>query len=127
MRYFVLATVALTSLSGCLMYEDRHFHPGVQPVTKQDVISMSQAGQPEANILEAINQNGVAAKPNADDLVDMQSAGVTSRVMAGMVEAPVREPQPGVESRTRYYYDPTPEIVYGFGVLTGYLIWRHCR
>lgn len=128
MRYLALSAVALTSLSGCLMHEHRQYHPGVNPLSTGEVISLTQEGKSEDQILLAIQRNGVERKPSSDDLVEMQTAGVPSRVMAGMVDAPVREARPPVETRTKYYYDPSPDLInFGFGMLTGYLIWRHCR
>jgi len=110
------------------MGEHRHYTPGVNPLSKDEVVALSQEGKSDDQILGALNRNGVERKITADDLVEMQGAGVSSRVLAGMAEAPVREPRAPVETRTKYYYDPTPDIVnFGFGVLTGYLIWRHWR
>lgn len=129
MKYLALAAVALSSLSGCVMYEDRDYTPGVYPVSKEEVISMTKAGYQDDRILEQIEVNGVTRRASADDLVDMQGAGVSSRVMAGFTEAPVREYRPATEVRTRYHYDffGEPAVQYGLGVLTGYLLWRHYR
>lgn len=129
MKHLILAGLAVSTLSGCLMYEDRDFQPGVYPVSKDEVISMTKAGYSDDRILDQIHGNGVSQRASADDLVEMNSAGVSSRVLAGFTEAPVRDYQPAVETRTRYYYDlwSEPVVNYGLGVLTGYLLWRHYR
>lgn len=125
MRKLALCALAALPLSGCLMHEERHYTPGVHPVSKEQVISMTRDRVPEDRIMELIQDNGVSRRATADDLIEMQGAGVSSRVMSGFADAPVREYRPGREHRTLYYYEPDPAVVYGLGVLTGYLIWRH--
>ncbi len=129
MKKLTLSALAAMTLSGCLMHEERHYTPGRYPVTKDDVVAMTRSGVSEDRILSRIHEQGVSHRATADDLVEMQNAGVTSRVMAGFAEAPVRDPRPPVERRTSYYYDPLSEPVvnFGIGVLTGYLLWRHFR
>lgn len=129
MKKIILPALVAASLSGCLMYEDRQYVAGSYPVSKDEVIQMTRNQVPDEKILGRINQYGVDRRATADDLVEMREMGVSSRVLAGFTEAPVREARPGTEVRTRYYYDVSEPVVdFGLGVLTGYLIWRYwCR
>jgi hypothetical protein len=129
MKYSLIAILALSSLSGCMMYEERNYQPGVYPVSRDEVIEMTRSGYSEGRIIGKIEANGVDRRASADDILALQNAGVSSRVMAGFTEAPVRQPQAAVETRTRYYRDwsADPGFTYGLGMLTGYLLFRHCR
>lgn len=126
MKRFAVAGLCLLSLAGCVVYEDRHHTPGVTPVQKADVLSLRASGAPDDQILDMIQRNGVARKPTADEVVELSSAGVSSRVMNAMMEAPVTTYRPPTEVRHRYY-DYEPAFRLGSAALTGYLIGRHFR
>ena len=125
----VLLLLCATTLGGCVVYEDRHFVQGVTPVSKADVIAMTQAGYTDDAILDLVRKNGVQGRPTADDLVEMTQAGVSSPVISSVVDAPVTLYRPATEHRTVYYRDYTadPGFLIGVGTLTGYLLGRHCR
>ncbi|HEX7899645.1 MAG TPA: hypothetical protein VF950_17885 [Planctomycetota bacterium] len=113
-------------LGGCVMYEDRYHTPGVTPVQKADVLSMRAANYPDGQILDMIHKNGVARRLTADEVVEMNNAGVSGPVMNAMLEAPVTRYRPATEVR-HAYYDVEPAVNFGAAVLTGYLIGRHFR
>lgn len=126
MKRFMCVLLCGSLLGGCVIYEDRHHTPGITPVQKADVMAMRAAGYPDGQILDMIHKNGVARRPSADDIVEMQNAGVPSPVMNAMLEAPVTTYRPSTEVRTRYY-DYEPAFTLGAAALTGYLIGRHFR
>jgi hypothetical protein len=129
MKKALLVLLSMSLLGGCIVHESRHYSPGITPTTKADVIAMTQAGYSDEAILDMVRRNGVQRRPAADDLIEMQQAGVSSNVMNSMVEAPVTTYRPPVEHRTVYYRDYTadPGFILGVGALTGYLIGRHYR
>lgn len=59
-----------------------------QPVAIDDVIAMSKAGVDESLIVNHVRAHGVAAPPNASDLILLQREGVSARVVAAMQEPP---------------------------------------
>jgi hypothetical protein len=129
MKKALLLLLCGSFLGGCVVYEDRHFIPGVNPVTKANVIAMTQTGYSDDAILDLVHKNGVQGRPTANDLVEMTQAGVSSPVMSSVLEAPVTLYRPATEHRTVYYRDYTadPGFLIGVGALTGYLIGRSCR
>lgn len=101
----------------------------VQPgaVAFDDVIAMSQAGLNEEVIVNHIRYNGVQRPPRPGDLIALQRANVSPRVI-GALQAPppppagaampppvmVGPPPPPPWGYPGYYYPPPPG--YGFGV-----------
>jgi hypothetical protein len=126
MKRLLCALLIGSLLGGCVMYEDRYHTPGVTPIQKADVLSMRAAGTPDGQILDMIHKNGVARRPSADEIIEMQGAGVSSPVMNAMLEAPVTQYRPATEVHHRYY-DYEPAFSFGAAALTGYLIGRHFR
>lgn len=59
-----------------------------QPVAIDDVIAMSKAGVDENLIVNHVRAHGVAAPPNASDLILLQREGVSARIVAAMQEPP---------------------------------------
>ncbi len=127
MTRFLIALLMGAPLAGCLVVEEHAWTPGVAPVTKHEVMTMSGAGFPDSSILHMIHRNGVAQRPNVDDLVEMKTAGVSGSVMSTMLEAPLRVPLPARESRTVIVrdYSAHPLFLLGVGGLVGYLIGHH--
>jgi hypothetical protein len=109
-----LALILATSLlAGCVVHERRYATPGVTPVSKQEVLSMTTSGYADDAILARIQQDGVDRRPSADDLVEMKSAGVSEMVMNTMMSAPVTVPRAPVEHSTVEVVDYTPAILAG--------------
>ena len=57
-------------------------------VTVTDVISMSQAGLSDDVIRTHIGANGVAHRPQVQDLITLRSAGVSDAVIQAMQQTP---------------------------------------
>jgi hypothetical protein len=98
-------------------------------VSVQDVIDMTQAGVNEDVIITHIRYSGIQRPPQTGDLIALQRANVSPRVIAtlqtppaqanvAMAPAPVVVgPPPPPWGYPGYYYPPPPPPVgYGFGV-----------
>jgi hypothetical protein len=98
-------------------------------VAVNDVIAMSQAGVNENVIINHIRYNGVQRPPQTGDLIALQRANVSPRVIealqappaqpvGGMMPPPpvVYAPPPPPWGYPPYYYPPPPPPGYGFGV-----------
>jgi hypothetical protein len=106
----------------------RQVPPGA--VAMYDVIAMSQAGVNEDVIVNHIRYNGVQHPPQTGDLIALQRANVSPRVIAALQAPPaqspavamapppmVAAPPPPPWGYPVYYYPPPPPVVgYGFGV-----------
>ncbi len=83
-------------------------------VTMGQVIDLAQAGVADELIVNHIRANGMTHPPGASDLIALQQAGVSSRVIAAMQEPPVdrrppvvvRESPPPVIIEEHYYGRP---------------------
>lgn len=78
--------------------------------TKEDLKKLAKAGVSEDVILAYIKANGFAGKPSSDDLVDLKAAGVSDRVLAGIL-APV-EATPAAPPAPAPTPAPAPSTVY---------------
>ncbi len=78
--------------------------------TKEDLKKLAKAGVSEDVILAYIKANGFAGKPSSDDLVDLKSAGISDRVLAGIL-AP-SEPAPAPAATPAAPAAPAPSTVY---------------
>lgn len=114
-------------LGGCIAHHERvtYSHPGVVPVTAEEAITMTQAGYADSGILKKIEDNGVAARPDADSIVRMKEAGVSDAVVNTMQQAPIRTYQPPVERRTVYVRDYTPQVIGGAAIVGGLILGHH--
>lgn len=96
-------------------------------VAFDDVIAMTQAGVNEDVIVNHIRYNGVQRPPQTGDLIALQRANVSPRVIAALQTPPaaagpmamapppvVVAPPPGW-GYPAYYYPPPPPPAYGFG------------
>jgi hypothetical protein len=106
----------------------RQVPPGA--VATEDVVAMSQAGVNEDVIVNHIRYNGVQRPPQTGDLIALQRANVSPRVIAAMQAPPAQAarvpimpgpmvvgPPPPPWAYPAYYYPPPPPPVgYGFGV-----------
>lgn len=81
-------------------------------VTFDDVIAMTQANVDEELIVNHIRINGMTKIPTSDDIIRLQQAGVSTKVIKAMQEAPLRR----VESSDRPIVireeSPPPVIIY---------------
>jgi hypothetical protein len=64
------------------------------PVTTNDVLSMTRAGVNEELIVNHIHTHGLAAPLQTQDIIALQQQGVSPRVIATMQEPPVQQAQP---------------------------------
>ena len=100
-------------------------------VAFDEVIAMSQAGVSEDVIVNHIRYNGVQRPPQTGDLIALQRANVSPRVIAALQAPPAQPagvpmapmpmtagPPPPPWGYPAYYYPPPPPppIGYGFGV-----------
>lgn len=106
----------------------RQVPPGA--VATDDVIAMSQAGVNEDVIVNHIRYNGMQRPPQTGDLIALQRANVSPRVIAAMQAPPaqaagvpmapppmvVGPPPPAYVYPGYYYPPPPPPMGYGFGV-----------
>ena len=130
MRKLLLIPLLPFLLTGCLLVEERHLEEGPPPLTTNGVISMSAAGHSESFIVGAIYRRGMDHPISAIELIELQEAGISDRVMREMVDAPIRRSAPVVEKRRTYYrYDPVMDdaILFGAGAVAGYLYKKHFR
>ncbi|HQU43343.1 MAG: hypothetical protein B7Z73_02015 [Planctomycetia bacterium 21-64-5] len=106
----------------------RPMPPGAVGVN--DVIAMSQAGVNEEVTINHIRYNGVQAPPQTGDLITLQRANVSPRVIAALQQPPA-QPMAGVAmppppmmmgppppwGYPGYYYPPPPPpFGYGYGM-----------
>ncbi|HET6883473.1 MAG TPA: glycine zipper domain-containing protein [Pirellulales bacterium] len=97
-------------------------------VSVDDVVAMSQAGVNEDVIANHIRYNGVQRPPQTGDLIALQRANVSPRVIAAMQAPPAQPamvaaapppviagPPPPGWGYPVYYPPPPPPPVYGFG------------
>ena len=81
-------------------------------VTVDDVVEMTRAGVDDELIVSHIRANGAARTPTTQDLISLQSQGVSSRVVKAMQEPPARQRPVVVERSPRpviireYHHDP---------------------
>jgi PBP1b-binding outer membrane lipoprotein LpoB len=125
MKRFLTATLAATLLGGCVVHEHRTSIPGVTPVTKQEVLTMTSSGYTDEALLARIRQDGVERHPSAEDLVEMKNAGVSEAVMNEMLSAPVTVPRAPAETSTVEVVDYTPAVVVGFSIAAWLFGARH--
>ena len=110
------------------IYDQRLASQLSQAVSVQDVLTMSQSRLSDSVIVTHIRTHGVAARPQANDLILMSNAGVSEAVIGAMQTAPlaVAAPAPppayrNVIVREHYYAPP----VYAVPVAP-YWHHRHC-
>lgn len=111
------------------VYEQRMASQLSQAVSVQDVITMTQSRLSDSVIVTHVRTHGVAARPQANDLIVMSNAGVSEAVIGAMQTAPltVATPAPPPEYRNvivrEHYYGPP---VYAVPVAP---YWHHgpCR
>ena len=111
------------------IYDQRLASQLSQAVSVQDVLTMSQSRLSDSVIVTHIRTHGVAARPQANDLILMSNAGVSEAVIGAMQTAPlaVSAPAPppayrNVIVREHYYAPP----VYAVPVAP-YWHHGHCR
>lgn len=104
----------------------RQVPPGA--VAIDDVVAMSQAGVNEDVIVNHIRYNGVQRPPQTGDLIALQRANVSPRVIAALQTPPAQPPAMAMAPPSMiaapppwgypvyYYPPPPPPIGYGFGV-----------
>ncbi len=126
MKKPLILALCASLLGGCVAYERRSYEPGLDPVGRDEAVSMTRAGYTDAVILERIRKDGVESRPSADDVVSMKEAGVSSSVLNAMLEAPVTVPRPARE-HTTVVYDPEPAFIVGAAALFGYLVGHSHR
>lgn len=109
------------------VYEQRLARQMSQAVSVADVITMTQSRLSDSVIVTHIRTYGVAARPQANDLILLSNAGVSEAVINAMQTAPlaVAEPAPppayrNVIVREHYYAPP----VYAVPVAP---YWRPCH
>lgn len=94
------------------IYEQRLARQVSQSVSVQDVITMTQSRLSDSVIVTHIRTYGVAARPQANDLIVMSNAGVSDAVITAMQTAPpaVAATAPPPEYRNvivrEHYYGP---------------------
>ena len=111
------------------VYEQRLARQVSQAVSVQDVLTMSQSRLSDSVIVTHIRTHGVAARPQANELILMSNAGVSDAVIGALQTAPlaVAAPAPPPEYRNvivrEHYYGPP---VYAVPVAP---YWHpgHCR
>jgi len=114
------------------VYEHRLARQMSQAVSVADAITMTQSRLSDGVIVTHIRTYGVAARPQANDLIMMSSAGVSDAVIGAMqtaplaVAAPAAPPPPAYQNVIvrEHYYAPAP--VYAVPVAP---YWHHgpCR
>lgn len=126
MKRTLLLLLAALPLAGCLPFQERVVIPAVMPVSRDEVLSMTESGYTDGAILEKIGANGVIAGPTADDIVALQRAGVSPEVMEALLKAPVRKPEPAREEYHTYYPSSgySPAFMLGAGAAAGYIFGR---
>src|SRR5688572_24612997 len=77
--------------------------------TKEDLKKLAKAGISEDVILTYIRANGYSGKPSSDDLVELKDAGVTDRILAGILSP---EPAPVPTAPPARVEAPAPSTVY---------------
>ena len=131
MKKILLTALAPALLSGCLVVEERQFREGPAPLSTNGVIMMTANGKPDSFVIGALYHRGMDHRPTADELIELQNAGVSNRVMTEMLEAPVRTSAPVIHRKKRYYYrhDPVLDdaVLFGAGAIAGYLFRKHFR
>src|SRR5688572_4373694 len=97
--------------------------------TKEDLKKLAKAGISEDVILVYIKANGFQGKPTSDDLVELKEAGLSDRILTGLLspaEAPAPAPapvapqviQPEPAPSTTVYVQPTTVTSYPTGYLS---------
>lgn len=92
------------------LIEARLGRPVAGQVTKEEVLSMTQARVDESLIINHVRAHGMVVPLNSGDIIMLQQSGVSPRVIAAMQQPPP-QPQPTtviVEER------PAPVIVGGY-------------
>lgn len=77
--------------------------------TKEDLKKLAKAGISEDVILTYIRANGYNGKPSSDDLIELKDAGVTDRILAGILSP---EPAPAPAAPPARTEAPTTSTVY---------------
>ena len=96
----------------------------VAQATKEDLKKLAKAGISEDVILAYIKANGYQGKPSSDDLVELKEAGLTDRLLTGLIApAEIPAPAPVVQSEpaappTTVYVQPTTVSAYPTGYLS---------
>lgn len=62
--------------------------------TKEDLKKLAKAGVSQDVILEYVKTNGFAGKLSSDDLVELKEAGLTDRVLTGILTPPAPKTAP---------------------------------
>jgi hypothetical protein len=92
-------------------------------VTTQEVVAMSQAGVDEGVIVRHVQINGVAQPLQSNDIIALQTAGVSPKVIQAMQQPPIRRvavgPPPPPVIVQPYFVSPfgpppPPAPLYGF-------------
>ncbi|HVW02297.1 MAG TPA: glycine zipper domain-containing protein [Planctomycetaceae bacterium] len=93
-------------------------------VTTQEVVAMSQAGVDEGVIVRHVQINGVAQPLQSNDIIALQTAGVSPKVIQAMQQPPIRRvavgPPPPPPVIVQPYFvspfgpPPPPAPLYGF-------------
>ena len=125
MRKVVAVALAASLIGGCVVHEHRTSTPGVNPVTHQEVLTLTTSGYADEAILTRIRQDGVDRRPGAEDLVQMKNAGVSEAVMNEMLSAPITVPRAPVEHSSVEVVDYTPAVVAGFSIAAWLFGARH--
>ncbi|MGE0605687.1 MAG: glycine zipper domain-containing protein [Pirellulales bacterium] len=88
-------------------------------VSMEDVVAMTQAGVDEAVIVNHVRMNGTSHPLQPGDLISLQNAGVSPRVVQAMQTPPVQravvqQPPPPVYVERVYdpYWGPPPHYYY---------------
>ena len=96
----------------------------VAQATKEDLKKLAKAGISEDVILAYIKANGYQGKPTSDDLVELKEAGLTDRLLTGLLSpAEIPAPAPAAPSEpaapsTTVYVQPTTVSAYPTGYLS---------
>src|SRR5688572_20750466 len=124
MKYVLLVLGFLAcALPGCVVepypvYRVREIPGGL---TSEAIVRMSKAGTSDAVLLQKIADEGMAARPTAEEVETLKKEGLSDAVVAAMVSTRVVPPERHVEYvydyYPRYYSYPYPYYYspYGYG------------
>ena len=94
-----LLTLVLLGVTGCT-YGPRGYYveppvaPARQPVSREDVRTLVQAGVGDEIILARIRTEGVTARPTAEQVVDLKKEGTSDKVVEALLGAQVTSAAP---------------------------------
>ena len=75
-------------------------------MTKNDIISLSQAGVSDSLIVAMLDDSGTYFQLSTQDVIDLKNAGVHDAVIKAMMTPPAEETKVSDNSRYYYYYPP---------------------